>query len=349
MILISGNMGYIGQVMTRFLTERSLEVVGLDSRFYRGCEFQNGTRPRFRQIVKDVRDVTEADLEGVTAVIHLAALSTDFLGEMDPQLTYDINGAASARLAEMAKKAGVERFLFSSSCSLYGISPEDRPITEEGLLNPITAYARAKAQAEVEIRKLADAHFHPVMLRNATVYGMSPGLRLDLVVNVMVAGAVLENKLTVFGDGHHWRPLVHVQDLCRAFYSVLHAPLETIHNQAFNVGVTGENYRVREIARIVKETLPGGNVEIQFVPGEGGRTYRVDCSKIHSACPDFQPQWDLRKGILELYEAYRKGGLTLRDLKSDKYFRVKRIRHLMDENVLNKDLRFLSRQFQEVG
>jgi len=224
MILITGHLGYIGSVMSRILCEAGMRIAGLDTQYYRGCEFFPDNSFVSRQIVKDVRSVTEQDFKGIDAVVHLAALSNDPLGELSPSLTDDINHKASVRVAEMAKKAGVKRFLFSSSCSIYGIAPDDRPLTEEGKLNPITAYALSKADTERDVARLADKNFHPVFLRNATVYGVSPYLRLDLVVNNLVAYAYLTGKVAIMSDGTPYRPIIHVEDFCRAFYAVLQAP-----------------------------------------------------------------------------------------------------------------------------
>ncbi len=340
MILVTGNLGYIGRIMSRHLIEQGFELIGLDSAFYRENLFYGDDYPPFRQLIKDIRDVDEKDFDGVTAVIHLAALSTDFLGEMNPALTQDINGQASFELAQKAKKAGVERFIFSSSCSLYGVADDSKPIDETGKLNPITAYAKAKAMAEDEIAKLADDSFHPVFMRNATVYGLSPALRLDLVVNIMTADAFLKKKITVFSDGAHWRPMVHVEDLCRAFACALKAPAEKIHNQALNVGVIDENFQVREIAQIVKDTLRDEEIEIVFVPGEGGRTYRVDCSKIKTVFPDFHPQWSLKRGIAELHNAYREKELDQDSLEDGKYFRIGCIKKLLEDGRLDENLRW---------
>jgi len=340
MILVTGNLGYIGRIMTRYLGKVGFDVLGVDAGFYKENLFYEDSFPPARQLYKDIRDVEEKDLEGVEAVIHLAALSTDFLGEMNPALTHDINGMATWELARKAKNAGVERFIFSSSCSLYGVSDDSQAIIETGKLNPITAYAKAKARAEDEIAKLADDSFHPVFMRNATVYGLSPALRLDLVLNIMTADALLKKKITVFSDGAHWRPMVHVEDLCRAFTCALQAPAQTIHNQAINVGITEENFQVREIAEKVKESLPYPEIEIVFVPGEGGRTYRVDCSKIQKVLPSFKPQWTLQKGIEELHKAYLEKKLSLEGMASGKYFRIGCIKDLMKRGRLDDDLRW---------
>jgi len=338
MILVTGNYGYIGAVMTRFLQERSYDVVGLDSMYYQGCEFSDDVALPSIQINKDIRTVDEKDLEGITAVIHLAALSNDPLGDVNPTVTDEINHEASIRLAELAKKAGIERYIFSSSCSLYGIAPDNKRLTETGEFNPITAYAKAKVDAERDIAELSSDYFHPTFMRNATVYGLSPCLRLCLVVNNLVAWAYLTGKVAIMSDGTPWRPLIHVEDLCRAFQAVLEAPLEMIHNQAFNVGINKENYQVKEIAGEVEKVVPGCQVEILNKTGSDERTYQVDFSKIKEAIPKFKPEWDLTRGIEELYNAYKNFGLDNEDFESPKYFRVRWIKYLLEKNKLDQNL-----------
>ncbi len=338
MILVTGNTGYIGMVMTNFLQAHSYDVVGLDTNYYEGCDFFSPTRGPIKQIVKDVREVSKEDLKGVEAVIHLAALSNDPLGELNSALTQEINYLASVRLARLAKEAGVERFIFSSSCSLYGIAANDAPLTEENPFNPVTVYAQTKVATEKALAQLADEKFHPVFMRNATVYGVSPRLRLDLVVNNLVAAAVATGKVSILSDGMPWRPLIHVEDFCRGFLAVLEAPVHVIHNQAFNVGINEENYRIKDIGWRVKRIVPGCEIEILNQTGPDERTYRVDFSKIAKCIPDFRPVWNLDKGIQELYVAFRDAGLTLEDFQSPKYFRLKWIKYLRDSNRLNSEL-----------
>ncbi len=340
MILVTGNNGYIGTVLTEFLNRHSSKVAGIDCNYYEGCEFYpEGARP-FKQIVKDIREVQESDLEGITSIIHLAALSNDPLGQIDPSVTDEINCLASAKLARLAKKRGINRFIFASSCSMYGITPGDRLLTENDRLNPITAYAKAKVNAEREISKLADNKFHPVFMRNATVYGLSPNLRLDLVVNNLVAWAYLTGKVAIMSDGAPWRPIIHVEDLCRAFKAVLEAPPDKIHNQPFNVGITEENYRIKEIAWHVEKIVPNCHVEILNKTGSDERTYRVDFSKIKKNLPRFRPAWNLQKGIKELYRAYMDFGLTQEDFQCPKYFRVKWMQYLIKKGKLNHNLKW---------
>ena len=342
-ILITGNNGYIGPVMAKLFQENGYKVIGLDSNYYQGCDFFPVEKyiPS-GQIIKDIRDVNEKDLEGISAVIHLAALSNDPLGELNPFLTSEINDKATINLARIAKKQGIKRFIFASSCSLYGIADDDIPISEEGKLNPITAYAKAKVEAEQGLSKLADDTFHPVYMRNATVYGLSPKLRLDLVVNNLTAYAYLTGRVTILSDGTPWRPLIHVEDFCRAYLAVLHAPIEKIHNQAFNVGQNRENYQVQEVARIVEEIIPNCRVEILNETGPDERSYRVDFTKIMTELSEFNPLWNIKKGVKELYHAFKKNGITLGDFESDQYFRVRKLKNLLETEALDNHLRFIN-------
>ncbi len=340
MILVTGSAGYIGTVMMKFLKEHSLEAVGLDCNYYHGCEFYKNEKIPFKHITKDIRDINEKDLRGISAIIHLAALSNDPLGEMNPSLTHEINYVASVRLAKLAKKSGVKRFIFSSSCSLYGISPDDQPIKEHGQLTPITAYAKSKVEAEQDISGLADSTFHPIFMRNATVYGLSGSMRLDLVVNNLSAWGFLNNKVAVNSDGTPWRPLIHVEDVCRAFIAAIKAPPEIINNQAFNVGLNAENYQVKEIARQVKEIIPGCQVKILNKTGPDERTYRVDFSKIRKALPEFKPIWSLKRGVEELYQGYENFGLTQKDFKSPKFFRMRWMNELIRSEKLDNKLKW---------
>ncbi|MBN1384711.1 MAG: NAD(P)-dependent oxidoreductase [Elusimicrobia bacterium] len=325
--------------MTGFLQERSYNVTGLDCNYYKGCEFLPQEVLPFKQILKDIRDINESDLEGIDVVVHLAALSNDPLGELNPSWTDDINVRASVKLANLAKKAGVEKFIFSSSCSIYGIAPPGKALTEEDEVNPVTAYAKAKIKFEKELFKLADSRFHPVFMRNATVYGLSPMLRLGLVVNNLVAWAYCTGKVAIMSDGTPWRPIIHILDFCRAFLTVIEAPAEKIHNQVFNVGRNKENYQVKDIARYVQEIVPNCRIEILNQTGSDERTYRVDFSKIEKVLPQFKPCCDVHMGIEELYRAYKDNGLTKEDLMSNKYFRVRWIKNLIEAGKVDSNLK----------
>ncbi len=337
-VLVPGHNGYIGTVLVRMLQAAGHEVVGLDSYLFEGCTF-GGDVPDIPALRKDIRDVQVSDLEGFGAVILLAALSNDPLGDMDPELTYAINHRASVRLAKLAKEAGVTRFLFSSSCSLYGAAGDDL-ITEEAPFNPVTPYGISKVRVEEDVSKLACSHFSPTFLRNATAYGVSPRLRGDLVVNNLVGLAHTTGLVLIKSDGTAWRPLVHIEDISRAFLAVLHAPRELIHNEAFNVGVTEENYRVRDLAGMVEEAVTGSRVTYAEGGTRDSRCYRVDCTKLARRLHDFQPQWTVRRGIEELRLAYKRHGLTLEEFSGSRFLRIKRIRELMSDNLLDSNLRW---------
>jgi nucleoside-diphosphate-sugar epimerase len=341
-VLLTGNTGYIGTVMTERLKKASYEVVGLDSGlFAENCLYEvPGVALPDKQIIKDVRSIAGKDLDGIDAVIHLAGLSNDPLGELNPALTDEINCESTTRLARLAKSKGIGRFIFASSCSIYGISDSGRAMKEDGELRPLTAYAKAKVAAESELSKLADGSFHPVLMRNATVYGLSPRLRLDLVVNNLLAWAFTTGEVAIMSDGTPWRPVIHVQDFCAAFLAALEAPVDAVHCQAINVGKDEEMYQVREIAEEVRKAVSGSRVKILNKAGNDERSYRVDFSKIKKILPDFRPQWTLKGGIEELLGAYRKHELSRDKFNSDKYFRIRAIKSLMESGRVDKELMF---------
>ena len=337
-ILLTGHKGYIGTVMVPMLLAQGHEVVGLDSDFFERSTFGEGIHS-IPELKKDIRNVEASDLEGFDAAIHLAGLSNDPLGNLNPTLTYEINHFASVRFAKLAKAAGIKRFLFSSSCSNYGAGGSDW-LNEESEFHPVTPYGTSKVRVEQEVAKLADSQFSPTYLRNATAYGVSPRLRFDLVLNNLVAWAFTTARVYIKSDGTPWRPIVHIEDISRAFIAALHAPREAVHNQAFNVGRNEDNYRIRELAEIVQQTVPGCQVEYASDGTPDKRCYRVDCSKIMQTLPEFQPQWDAQRGAQQLYAAYQKVGLTLEDFEGARYKRIAHIQQLLETGRLDETLRW---------
>ena len=339
-ILLTGHLGYIGSVMGPRLVARGYDVVGLDTNYYgQECTFVEDETV-LPAIEKDIRDLTLADMRGFDTVIHLAALSNDPLSNLREELTYDINHLASVRLARLAMAAGIRRFLFSSSCSMHGTSTAAK-VDETTPPHPITPYGISKVRSEQEISSLAHDSFSPVFLRNGTVYGVSPRLRLDIVLNNLVGWAHTTGKVKLYTDGTPWRPLIHVDDVSEAFIAAMEAPVDVVHNQVFHVGSNNENYQVRQLAEIVCSVVPGS--EIEFVADHGGdqRTYIADFSKIAEKLPQFQPSWTAESGAHQLYQAYKSADLTLEQFTGSRYIRLKRIDELLRSGQLDDSLRWL--------
>jgi len=337
-VLVTGSAGYVGSVLHPIFEQHGHDVVGLDTGYYDGCDFGAYTGEMIRQAV-DVRDVEPAHLEGFDAVVHLAALSNDPLGDLSPELTHEINHEGTVRVARAAKDAGVPRFVFASSCSMYGASDADALLAEDAPLRPLTAYAESKVRSEEALVELAGPDFAPVSMRNATAYGVSARLRLDIVLNNLVGWAYTTGKVKVMSDGTPWRPLIHIEDISRAALAALEAPEDVIRGEAFNVGRDDENYQVRELGDIVEEVVKGSEVEYAGTGDPDPRSYRVSFAKLRAAFPELRLTWTARAGAEELVTAYRAAGLTLEEFESDRFTRLKRLRLLLDRGELDATLR----------
>lgn len=338
-VLVTGNLGYIGSVLTPILLERGHHVIGSDSDLYFRCNFIGRVGVGVETIRQDIRDIERRHLEGIDAIIHLAALSNDPLGEIDPDLTYQINYQASVRLAELAKAAKVRRFLFSSSCSTYGAG-NDQFLDENSALRPVTEYGRTKVMVEQDVAAMATSSFCPIFFRNATAYGASPRLRLDLVLNNLAGWAHTTGRIMLQSDGTPWRPLVHVADIGQAFAAGLETPEELLRGQAFNVGSTQENYQVSELAKIVCRAAPGCKVSFGSVAADDKRCYRVNCDKAAQTLNGFRPVWTASRGVEELLQCYRKFKLTPSEFEGPRFHRVAQVRKLIADGILNDELRF---------
>lgn len=341
-VLVTGNNGYIGTIMVPMLQAEGFEVEGLDSDLFKGCVFGDssvtGAISNISYMKKDIRDLERSDIVGFDAIIHLCALSNDPLGNLNPRMTYEINHEASVRLAELAKSVGVGRFVFSSSCSVYGAST--KPIVNElSEPKPVTPYAESKVLAERDILKLANSDFTTTVLRSSTAYGLSPMLRFDLVVNNFIAWSFTKGIVLLKSDGSAWRPFVHIQDISRAFIAVLHAPQDVVSGQIFNVGRNDQNFKIREVAEIAKQTVP--NSEIQYVEGAepDERSYRVEFDKIAASLPEFKPQWTVPMGAKQLYEAYKKVGLLVEEFEGSRYRRITHLENSLKNGEVDSSLR----------
>jgi len=338
-VLVTGHNGYIGSVMVPVLKMAGHDVVGLDTFFFEECTLRDEEH-RVPAIRKDIRDVQAGDLQGFDAVVHLAALCNDPLGDLHPEWTRDINHLASVHLARLSRDAGVRRFLYASSCSMYGAAGGDDILTEDAPLRPLTAYAVSKVRTEEDVAKLADAAFSPVFMRNATAYGASPRLRADVVLNNLVCWAHTTGRIRLTSDGSAWRPIVHVDDIARAFAAALAAPRQIVHNQAFNVGANGENYQVRALAEIVRSIVPGCSVEYAKEAGADPRSYRVDFSRLTRTFPDLEPLWNASAGAKDLYAALQEAQVTQSDFQGRRYVRLAQIKHLLEAGRLDPTLRW---------
>lgn len=341
-VLVTGNNGYIGTVMTRMLLSEGFEVTGLDIDLFEGSVFGDksitGGIPNISYLRKDLRAIELSDLINIDAVCHLCALSNDPLGNFNPKITYDINHRGSVRLAKLAKEAGIQRFIFSSSCSVYGDSKKDI-VDEDSEVNPITPYAISKVRAERDISKLQDSNFCPTFLRSSTAYGLSPMLRFDLVVNNFVAWSYTKGTVLLKSDGTAWRPFAHIEDISRAFISVLKSPIDLVFNQVFNVGKNGENYQIKHVAEIVKKIIP--NSEIKYVDGAepDKRSYKVKFDKISKTITNFKPKWTVSLGAKQLYDAYKKVELLVEDFEGPKYRRITNLENSVKSGIFDKNLR----------
>ena len=337
-VMVTGHKGFIGTVLVPMLSSAGHEVVGLDSDLYRNSTYGSDPAP-VPEILKDIRDIVKEDLQNLDAIVHLAALSNDMLGDLDPEMTHEINHRASVRLAEIAKELGISRFIFASSCSSYGAAGDDI-LDETAEFNPVTPYAISKVLVERDVQQLADSSFSPTFMRNATAYGVSPRIRFDVVLNNLMAWAYTTGQVHLKSDGTPWRPIVHIEDISRAVLAALSVPREVVHNEAFNVGLNAENYQIKQLAEIVLETIPGCQISFAADAGSDKRNYRVDFSKYKATFPDYPLLWNARSGAEHIYQSYRDIGLHAEDYEGPKYKRITQLQYLLETGQLDGTMRW---------
>ncbi|KKM66372.1 hypothetical protein LCGC14_1481860 [marine sediment metagenome] len=337
-ILVTGNLGYIGMILSEDLLNEGFDIVGVDTNFYRDNKLHEFEFSReFLQINKDIRELGIEDLKGFDSIIHLAALSNDPLGKLKPTLTNDINFKGSLRLAKVAKEAKVKRFLFSSSCSIYGAT-DNKKLNENDSLQPLTVYAQSKVNLEQGLSELADDTFSPCYLRNSTAYGISPNMRFDLVINNLMGWAFVTKQIKILSDGKAWRPLVHVRDISNAFIAALKAPKEIIHNEAFNVGVDPGNYQVKTMAEEIQNLMNECEIKILGEKNPDNRNYIVSFDKIKNNLKHFKPNWNLKKGIEEIYNLFNEINLNFEDFEDKNFTRLKQLKYLIENKFINDNL-----------
>ncbi|MEZ5651377.1 MAG: SDR family oxidoreductase [Burkholderiaceae bacterium] len=334
-ILITGTDGYLGCLVAPVLMSRGHELVAVDTGYYKNGWLYNGVGAAAKTLAKDIRNISMEDLEGVNAIVHMAELSNDPTGALAPNITYDINHKGSVRLAEMAKRAGVERFVYMSSCSVYGVATGS-DVTEESPVNPQTAYAECKTMVERDVRPMADDNFSPTFMRNATAFGASPRMRFDIVLNNLAGLAWTTKEIAMTSDGTPWRPLVHGLDIAKSIYCALEAPREAVHNQVFNVGSTEQNYRVRDIAEIVAGAFPGCKLSFGS-NGADNRSYRVSFEKIYTKLPGFSCDWDAVRGAAQLAEVFKRIDMSAAEFQYRAFTRLKQLEYLLGTEQIDKD------------
>jgi len=339
-VLVTGHHGYLGSVVAPAIAAAGHDVTGVDTFFYEGCDFVEESRA-VTALRADVRDLSAGELEGYDAIVHLAALSNDPLGALNAELTLDINFRATVELARKAKDAGVGRFVFASSCSMYGETAGGEHVTEEAPLRPLTAYAESKVRSEEGLAELADAGFAPVFMRNATVYGVSPRLRFDVVLNNLAGWAYTTKRVRIMSDGTPWRPIVHVRDVADATITMLTAPADVVRAEAFNVGADSENYQVRDLAEIVRVTFAGCDVEYAEGAGPDPRSYRVSFGKLERTFPEFQTTWNAADGARELRTAFEQVNLNEAEFAGHKFTRLAHLKLLADSGRIDETLRWV--------